>query len=163
MKDIKKEVDALEVAMQVATDIKDKPYAYAVARIQEAILGNSSVEEVRHKPLKSSEWSASITAGLENSSRIWISKEGLLTSSLLVRDTELDVVKQFCIDLLSLEKTGKSKMRWSIGRDGYSVSLAYSHGATLPEGHATLIAESKHAYKTIDALSVFLNDTQPWN
>ncbi len=45
MKDIQREVKALEVAMEVATDIQDKPYAYVVARIQEAILGVNAVEE----------------------------------------------------------------------------------------------------------------------
>lgn len=44
MKDIQREVKALEVAMQVATDIQDKSYAYAVARIQEAILENHPTE-----------------------------------------------------------------------------------------------------------------------
>lgn len=48
MKDIQREVKALEVAMQVATDIQDKPYAYAVARIQEALLGNTEIVE-QHK------------------------------------------------------------------------------------------------------------------
>lgn len=44
MKDIQREVKALELAMEVATDIQDKSYAYAVARIQEAILGGIVVE-----------------------------------------------------------------------------------------------------------------------
>lgn len=42
MKDIQDEVNALELAMQVATDIKDKPYAYAVVRIQEALLSKGT-------------------------------------------------------------------------------------------------------------------------
>lgn len=47
MKDIQREVKALEVAMQVATDIQDKSYAYAVTRIQEALLGNIPSEVPR--------------------------------------------------------------------------------------------------------------------
>lgn len=39
MKDIQNEVKALEVALQLATDIQGKPYAYAVARIQQTLLG----------------------------------------------------------------------------------------------------------------------------
>jgi len=46
VKDIQNEVKALELAMQVATDIQDKPYAYSVARIQEALLGRSVAEAV---------------------------------------------------------------------------------------------------------------------
>jgi hypothetical protein len=47
MKDIQREVKALELAMEIATDVSGKPYAYTVARIQEALLGRSEVEKAK--------------------------------------------------------------------------------------------------------------------
>lgn len=44
MKDINKEVKALEVALEVATDIQGKSYAYAVTRIQQALLSEAVTE-----------------------------------------------------------------------------------------------------------------------
>lgn len=38
MKDINNEVKALEIALEVATNIQGQSYAYAVTRIQQALL-----------------------------------------------------------------------------------------------------------------------------
>lgn len=46
MKNIQREANALDKAMAIASDIKDKPYSYVVARIQEAILGKDLPEEL---------------------------------------------------------------------------------------------------------------------
>lgn len=50
MKNINNEVKALEVALEVATDIQGKSYAYAVTRIQQALLNQvvPGVFEVRY-------------------------------------------------------------------------------------------------------------------
>lgn len=164
MKDIKKEVDALEVAMQVATDIKDKPYAYVVARIQEAILGNPL--QVTPEPLNwpEPEWKVAVSIRVGESHRVWIYRDDVLLSSMLVRDKDIDDVWAFCDDLRSLQKAPrKPKRRWSLSRNGDQARMIYSEGVAGERTPIMLLVDSEKSYESVDALGAFLNDTQPWD
>lgn len=99
MKDIQREVKALEVAMEVATDIQDKPYAYAVARIQEAILGVNVVESItfpREEPADDFfAWAASFGPNLQTSKSLSIKHpEGHFCLYNVPFETSDDVIEE---------------------------------------------------------------------
>ena len=155
MKDIQRDVKALEVAMEVATDIQDKPYAYAVARIQEAILGVNVVESItfpREEP--SGEffgWIAKLGPNLHTSKSLTIIHPGGHHCSYNVPfETSDEVIQEF----LSSFNSGYNKLRkswhlvlsstsaWYLRKGSSEIPLGVVSRSTM--GEITLLSLQKH-------------------
>lgn len=134
--------------MQVATDIKDKPYAYAVARIQEALLGNSELS------VKDSTWEVSVTRGTDTSHRLWISRKGYMYSCLFIPPEYLSKVRDFCEDVVLIQKGLTPGLTWRLSREESKILFAYRGNSC---GSFYLSLESPGSKTIIDSLASDLN------
>lgn len=156
MKDIQREVKALEVAMEVATDIQDKPYAYVVARIQEALLDKDPHVEllttaILEQPEDFFGWIVKLGPNLMGDKSLTIvHPEGHHCSYNVPIETSDDVIQEFLSgfnsDFLKLRKAWSlirsSTSAWYLRKGSSEIPLGVVHRSTV--GELTLLDLQGH-------------------
>lgn len=149
MKDIQREVKALELAMEVATDIQDKSYAYAVTRIQEAILGNSSSSE---EVTGDGNWYAFFDVrGVTQKCLRLVNTRGHEAVYLLPISTKIPYIKEF----VAAFSSGNEKVRgtWQVNMPDSGAAYLRHSAAEIPLG---AISKGTVERRILTELSVYL-------